>query len=258
MSYTKLLRIIIEVYSSALDYPEEEKVRVWLKDGNIPYMSFKHLLLVVVTSLVLVLFFLPYTLLLLLGYKLYRFTGRKYFHWFSRIKPLLESYYAPYKSSSRYWTGLLLLVRCLLFVIFSFGGTRKSLLAIITTFTALGFLTTGRIYKRVSSNVLETLLNFNLVILSAATQAEFNSPTLAYSLVGMVFATMVCVTAYQFHLLYIAKTAPWLRLKTKMLPYMLQFKSQPKTEISLPIRSHDQPRFVSKTVIDLREPLIEA
>ena len=151
MSYTKILRIIIEVYSFVdLDYPKEEKVRVWLKDGNVPYLSSGHLLLTVVTSLVLVLFFLPYTLLLLLGHRLYRFTGRKHFRWFSRIKPLLESYYAPYKPCTRYWTGFLLLVRCALYIIFSFnslGGTRNSLLAIILIFTVLGFLGSGRIYK---------------------------------------------------------------------------------------------------------------
>ena len=151
MSYTKILRIIIDVYSSVdLNYPEEEIVRVWLKDGNIPYLGSQHLLLTVVTSLVLVLLFLPYTFLLLLGYRLYRFTGRKHFSWFSRIKPLLESYYAPYKPNMRCWTGFLLLVRCALYIVFSFnslGGTRKSMLVIILTFTALAILGSGRIYR---------------------------------------------------------------------------------------------------------------
>ena len=35
MSYNKILNIIIEVYSSVnLDYPNDEKVTVWLKDGE--------------------------------------------------------------------------------------------------------------------------------------------------------------------------------------------------------------------------------
>ena len=90
ISYTKLLRVIIEVYSSAdLDYPNGEKVRVWLKDGSILYLSSLHLPLTIVTSLVLVFFFLPYTVVLLLGYKLYRYTGKKYLRWMNRMKPLL-------------------------------------------------------------------------------------------------------------------------------------------------------------------------
>ena len=95
----------------------------------------------VVTTLVLVFFFLPYTLLLLLGHKLYRFSGRKYCHWLNRLKPLLDSYYAPYKIHTRYWTGFLLLVRCALYIVFLLNSftPRKSFLAIILTFTVIGF-----------------------------------------------------------------------------------------------------------------------
>ena len=261
MSYTKILRIIIEVYSFVdLDYPEEEKVRVWLKDGNVDYQGSTLLFLTVVTSLVLVLFFLPYTLLLLLGHRLYRFTGWKHFHWFSRIKPLLESYYAPYKPRTRYWTGFLLLVRCALYIVFSFNslrGTKTSLLAISLTFTALAILGSGRIYKNMVANVVEMFVYFNLVILSTATLAEYKWPALVYLLVGVVFATMVCAIVYQFHLLYIAKTALWLRVKAKLSPYFQHSKSPPQPEALLPNPSHNPHKIVSKTVIELREPLLE-
>ncbi len=80
MSYNKILRVIIEVYSSVkLDYLGGEKVTVWLKDGNSPYLHSHHLGLTVITTLMLVCLFLPYTFLLLLGYKLYRFSDGKYF-----------------------------------------------------------------------------------------------------------------------------------------------------------------------------------
>ena len=63
MSYTKILKIIIEVYSyENLDYPDSKTVPVWLKDANMPYLESKHLFLAVVISLVLVFFFFPYTL----------------------------------------------------------------------------------------------------------------------------------------------------------------------------------------------------
>ncbi len=261
MSYTKILHIIIEVYSFVdLDYPKGEKVRVWLKDGSVPYLSYQHLFLTVVTSLVLVLLFLPYTLLLLLGHRLYRFTGRKHFRWFNRIKPLLESYYAPYKLRTRYWTGFLLLVRCALYIIFSFNfleGTRMSLLAISLTFTALAILGSGRIYKSLIVNAVEMFVYFNLVVLSTATLAEYKWPALVYSLVGMVLATMLCAVVYQFHLLYIAKTALWLRLKAKLSPYFQHSKSPPRAEAPVPNPSHDTHKIVTKSVIELREPLLE-
>ena len=135
--------------------------------------SLPEFILIVVTSLVLVLFFLPYALLLLLGHRLYRFTGRRYFRGFSRIKPLLESYYAPFKPHTRYWTGLLLLVRCALYIVFSFNSFENSLLAIILTFTALAILGAGRVYQNNFVNFIEMFAYFNLVVLSATTQAEY-------------------------------------------------------------------------------------
>ncbi len=72
MSYNKILMVIIEVYSYAeLSYPQNTMIKVWLKDGNVPYMESWHLLIAVVTSLILIFLLLPYIILLLFGYKLY-------------------------------------------------------------------------------------------------------------------------------------------------------------------------------------------
>lgn len=85
MSYTKVLKTIIEIYSSVeLDYLDHKKP-VWLKDANVPYL---HLLLTVVTTLINGLLLIPYTLFLLFGYKLYQFSTRKYMCWLNRFKPL--------------------------------------------------------------------------------------------------------------------------------------------------------------------------
>ena len=52
MSYTKLLKVVIEVVSSVrVDYPGGHKEEVWLKDANEPYLELRHLALTVVTSL---------------------------------------------------------------------------------------------------------------------------------------------------------------------------------------------------------------
>ena len=52
MSYTKVLKVIVEVYSSVdLEFPENEIVIVWLKDANVPYLQSWYLLLTVVTSI---------------------------------------------------------------------------------------------------------------------------------------------------------------------------------------------------------------
>ena len=266
MSYTKILKIIVEVYSSVdLEYPNGKTVSVWLKDANVPYLQSKHLLLTVVVTLILLFAFLPYTLLLLLGYKTYRFSGRKYFRFLRRLRPLLESYYGPYKTRTRYWTGFLLLVRCALYMVFSYnslGGERKSLLAIVIVFmgvTIAAWLSV-KIYKRFIVNVIEASIYLNLVVLSAATLADVNTPALVYSLVGMTLATLIGIMVYHFHICYVTRTAFWQRIETKVTLY---FKNKSKetgivdptagTELS----SHDPTKLVTKTHIDLREPLLE-
>ena len=265
MSYTKILKVIIEVYSyDYLDYPGSKTtaVSVWLKDANVPYLKSKHLFLTVVTSLVLVFIFLPYTILLLLGHKLYRFTGKKRWHWLNRLKPLLDSYYAPYKIHTRYWTGFLLLLRCALYIIFSLTRTSRSLFTIIVTCSAIGFVIgyfySGRIYKNRLVNLVEASIYFNLFVLSATTLTGLNTAPLVYSLVGLVFVIMIALSAYQFHLLYIAKTTLWLRLKNKWPRFRKKLSEEQITPPNTINPSHDQHKLVTKTVIELREPLLDS
>ena len=261
MSYTKILKIMIEIYSyENLDYPDNKTVAVWLEDANVPYLESKHLILTVVTSLVLVFLFLPYTLLLVLGHKLYRFTGKKHWRWLNRLKPLLDSYYAPYKNNTRYWTGFLLLVRCALYIVFSISGPSKSLSTIVLTFTVSGVIHGYlRIYKSMIINLTESCVYLNLVVLSVAALIGLNTAALVYSLVGLVFVVTVALIALQFHLLYIAKTALWLRLKNKW-PRFRKEHAQSEVQISDDTinPSHDPHKIVTKTVIELREPLLDS
>ena len=266
MSYTKILKIIVEVYSSVhLEYPNEKTVSVWLKDANVPYLKSKHLLLTVVVTLILIFAFLPYTLLLLLGYKTYRFSWRRYNVLMRRFWPLLESYYGPYETHTRYWTGFLLLVRCALYIVFSFnslGGERKSLLAIVIVFTGVTITAwlSVKIYKRFIVNVIEASIYLNLVVLSTATLADMNSPALVYSLVGVTLATLIGIMVYHFHIRYVTRTAFWQRIETKVTSH---FKNKLKeTDIvdltaGTGLSSHDPTKLVTKTHIDLREPLLD-
>lgn len=266
MSYTKILKIVVEVYSSVdLDYPDGKKVTVWLKDANVPYMQSKHLLLTIVTSLVLILFFLPYTLLLLLGHQLYRFSGRKHLNWLMRrIKPLLESYYAPYNVHTRYWTGFLLLVRCALYIVFSYnslGGERMSLLAIVITFTGITIVAwlSIKIYRKFVVNVIEASVYLNLITLSTSSLANVRSLALTYSLVGLVLITMTGIVAYSFHIRYTAKSALWLKVNAKVKYYTQKRQNIPTDDVPVNagVSSRDQTKIVSKTHIELREPLLE-
>ncbi len=126
MSYNKVLNILIDVYtysSVKLDYPNNQTITVWLKDANEPYLQVRHLVLTVYISLSssswtqTSLFFTKEASALV------------------RLNPLLDSYQAPYKIGTRYWTRFFLLVHCALYIVFSLGSsTHITLLVIIMTF----------------------------------------------------------------------------------------------------------------------------
>ena len=122
LSYAKILRAIILALSiTTLEYPQDKMQLVWLSDANITYLHGKHIPLFVVGILFLVFIFLPYTLLLLLGQWLQKFSGIKVLSWMNnlKLKAFLEAYYAPYMIKHRYWTGLLLVARFMLLPVFA-------------------------------------------------------------------------------------------------------------------------------------------
>ena len=257
MSYTKVLRIITDVFSFVrLDCPDNIRVLVWRKDANVPYMKAEHLFLTVVTSLVLLFLFLPYTVLLLVGYKLYRFSDRKGFKWINRIKPLLDSYYAPYNKKTRYWTGFLLLIRCALYLVLLFHSPKISSLTLVITFTTLVLLGWILIwvYEKLHIIVIEFSVYINIIVLSAATLTRANSPGLVYSLIGIVFVTMVGIIVYNFHLHYTAKFKLWSRVKN-FFPWA-SASTTVTDEVAIGT-SQSAPKLISTTVIELREPLLD-
>ena len=266
MSYTKILKIIIDVYSSAkLEYPDNKTVTVWLKDGNLFYLQSRHLLLTVMTSLVLVFLFLPYTLLLLLGYKLYRFSGRKHMRWLNRLKPLLDSYYAPYKTHTRCWTGFLLLVRWALYIVFTFGDANKNLFAIIIAFFVIVLVFTlipGRIYTDSRINIIESLVFSNLIILSAITYTVPHEQlkSLAYSLVGMVLVTLIGIIMYHLYIHHVSESLRLKILSSKILVgilHRLKKSNLKKHENPNRAPSVNSPQKVSTSVLELCEPLLD-
>ena len=219
MSYTKILKNIIGIYSSVhLEYPDR-KITVWFKDATVPYLESHHLVLAVSSSVFIAIFFFPYTIFLLLGYKIYSYSGRKYIRQIMmKLKPLLDSYYAPHEKHSRFWPGLLLLVRCGLFVVFTLDyihGSNYSLQTVSITFSILIFIAwllfwfSVRVYRSFLVNSIEMLLFLNLIVLSILRSNGADSLELTFSLVAMVFIIMTGVVFFQFYFLYIAKSALW-------------------------------------------------
>ena len=117
LSYAKLLSITITALSSAvLDYPDGHQETVWLPDGNVPYFKGKHIPLALVALLIIIIG-LPYTILLFLWQWIVRAPRWMIFKWTrnTKLNAFIASHHVPHNSKYRYWTGLLLLVRVVLY-----------------------------------------------------------------------------------------------------------------------------------------------
>ena len=210
LSYAKLLRTIIaSLFVTFLDYPNDVQVAVWLYDGNIRYLHGKHIALFLVALLTLLILFLPYTLLLTVGQWLQANSNRRCLRWINnpRIKPFLDAYHAPYRDQHRYWTGLMLCLRCTLLLVFAFNTHADPSLNLLVIGTAvIGLLTlthfTGVIYKKLYLDILEISFILNLGILAVATYyvkfalVPVSQAAVAYTSVGIAFATFVVVLLY--------------------------------------------------------------
>ena len=220
LSYTKVLRTVITTLSlTTLHYPNHDSV-VWLYDPSISTLKLIPFILVALVFLIFLL--LPYTLLLLLGQWLW--TERdcclsscwnKHPKLGLRLKIILDPYHAPYKSECRYWTGLFLLFRCILFLVstFNISGDKNSanLLAILTVVivSLVVFGLSGRVYKSWCLNALELSFLLNLSIFTAATYhvnlAKGDQAVIAYISVGVAFLTFVGIVTYHAYL----QIKPW-------------------------------------------------
>ena len=206
MSYTKLLQSsIVALAYTQLDYPDNN-TNVWLYDANITYFEDKHIYLAVVAVLVIAVLILPYTLLLTFGYRLLACSNSRYCFWFNTLKPFLDPYYAPFNGKTRYWNGLLLVVRGGLYVGFainSLGDPSANLVAISVMFLVLSAWLGHHIYEKLYVNILEASFILNVCILSIATNqvraVNGNQAVVTYLSLGIAFAEFIGIVIFHIY-----------------------------------------------------------
>ena len=119
LSHAKLFRIIISALSYTILYTSEGHKAVWSADGNVDYLSPKHMVLFVVAVVVMLFLWLPYTLVLFLAQWLHMCNCQLMVRFLFRIKPFLDAHYAPLRDKHRYWFGTLHLVRAAILLVSS-------------------------------------------------------------------------------------------------------------------------------------------
>jgi predicted outer membrane repeat protein len=172
LSYAKILRIVITVFSSTtLVYPDGFKKRVWLYDGNIEFFMGRHIPLCIATLFLLALLSIPYTLSLVSIQWLQKISHYRLLFWVNRLMPLFDAYTGPYKYKHRYWTGVLLLIRVIILMIFTLNQTNNPSINLITILVMSVALATYAsyigVYKSWPYNILEIISLLNSGFLSA-------------------------------------------------------------------------------------------
>ena len=209
LSYAKLLHTVIAVLSFAiLDYPDGSHEIVWLPDASVRYLSGKHIPLFIVAALIL-LAGMAYTALLFSWQWLLHHQDKKILKWVRshKLYTFLEPYHAPYNFQHRYWTGLLLIARVILYLLIAIVSSSPgvSLLSIgIVTGCLLLYkaLLHSRVYKKWPIELLELTCYFNILVLSfsklygllAVTERDQMVP--AFLSVSITFVLFLVVITY--------------------------------------------------------------
>ena len=150
---------------------------------------------------------------------LLRYQDKTFFKWvrYQKLRLFLEPYHVPYTAKYRYWTGLLLFVRVLIFLIselkFSLDP-RVDLMAVIFIVGGLILLkgvTAKRVYRNWPLDVVETAIYFNLVAFSSLTwyNLDFggNQVAVAYTSVMIIFTLLLGIIV--FHVLRYTRLYKW-------------------------------------------------
>ena len=273
LSYTKILKTIIislnftEVFRCSVNDTSDQLMpyKVWLHDGNIEYLKGKHIPLFAVSVAVLVFLFLPYTLILMFGQCIRSMpTQRRGVLRCIRSTAfisIMDAYHAPYKRKHRYWTGLMLLTRCVLFLAFATSDNRLLMNMYITTSILFGILTlkTFVVYKNFQINILETCFLLNIAILSTTTllllenDGSNSGGTICKctsASISVSVTMFIGILAYHAYL-RINKTRWFTSIKDSLLPKRhRQYHMIPAEENAAPDNPVLKP---TTTIVDLRE-----
>ena len=209
LSYAKLLSTMISVLSYAtFTYPDGSKSVVWLVDGSVQYLRGKHIALVIVV-VIIILLGVPFTLTLLFWQWLVRIPKINLNRW-TKLNSIITPYHAPYNDKHRYWSGLLLLVRVVLYITVAVTVSSNPQIPLLMTVVLVGGLfflkgiigTSLSLYKRSSVDIMETVILFNLLLFAAFSWYNFKldsrkETAIMYVSTGTVFLLLLGEIAHK-------------------------------------------------------------
>ena len=276
-SYTKMIEIIFKSLSyGILMYPDGTNERIWLLDASIKYLKGKHIALFIAAVIFLIVGVL-FTVLIFSWQWLLLLPPWKIFSWARNTKLLtfIETYHTPYTPRHRYWTGLLLIIRAILYLVSAIDGANDPQIVLTSiTFTMCCLLffkgIFGRLYRNCCVDLLDTFFYFNtsmILVLAWYTQSHTDSEwskvvqIMVIIITFMILFFIVCYHIYTF-------TALGKMLQSSIVPRVTTFgdnvmfrrfrkpRSTSQSTQHAPIAAvqHMEPTY---SVVELSNPLLQ-
>lgn len=182
LSYTKLLETVTASLSFVpLQYPNHTTTTRWLPDANVEYGKGKHIALICVAIIILIMGLL-YTTLITSWQWLLHSPRSKIFIWTrnQKLHSFIDTYHIPHTPKHRYWTGLRLLIRVIVYLISTFSVSidpRITLLStVVITSCLLSYKTMLmiRVYKNWLFSAIDSYVYFNIIIFTIFTWYTFS------------------------------------------------------------------------------------
>ena len=225
-----------------------------------------------VALLLLLLLFLPYTLLLIFGQCVRSMSvRRRWVLWWIRSTAfisIMDAYHAPYRRRHRYWTGFLLLTRCVLFLVFATNNRDNSISENMyaTTLVVVVVLLLMKMYRNSSLDILELCFHLNLIVLSITLSYLLNDSNADRSTMcktttwsfSVAFIFFIGILLYHCHL-QLHKTRHYTAIQhwflTK-LQVIAHHRTTPARIGPATPRHRDTAMLPTTTLVELREELL--
>ena len=176
LSYAEILEVVFKALTSGtLTYPNNTTT-VWLPDARVRYFAGKHIPLFTVAFIILHVG-LVYTAILFSWQWLLKLPSWWVLKWTKnqKLHAFVVSYHVPYTSKHRYWTGLLLLARAILYLTAAANVSNDPQLAlmmiilIVGSIVILKSLIGSRLYRQWPVDTLETFFYLNILAVATLT-----------------------------------------------------------------------------------------
>ena len=246
LSYAKFLEICFESLSvGILEYPDGTQELLWLPDATVNYLSGKHIPLFIVAVIIL-LIGVVYTTILFSWQWLLCLPDRKVFKWTrnQKLHAFIETHHVPFTPKHRYWAGLLLIARAILYLVAAVNVSNDPQLALsaivlsVSCILILRSFLQSKVYRKLPVNILETFFFFNLLFFAIFTwyslsNTSINQKAVAYVSILSTFFVMLLIIfchVYTYTQIFInvKKTRPFRRICT-FLTRNNQALSRPKS-----------------------------